>query len=454
MQDEISSRAGDLGSIRIVLRRGDPTNPRDLARANVAGARTIIVLDTDQAGDAAVVSTVLAARSIAPGLEVPVIAEVDDVATATALRSVTDGAVVPVRSHDIIAKVTAQASRKPGLGAVTMDLLDFGGDEIYFARVAELDGKTYGEALLSFPEASVIGIAAPGGSVAVNPDPSQAIAAGSSVIAIAADDDRVRYVPAPSFPDQGVPDVRAPAGTPERILMVGWSSMGASVLGALAPFLPAGSSVRIVARDEFVDEDERSAPAVPGVEVTYAAIGADVGELERVVRDGGYGEVIVLGYRSGISMADADAHTILTMLHLSRMLGQRREQPVRLVAEILDSRRASLARQARADDLVVSDSLAALMIAQLAENPRLSAVFDELFDSDGAALELHGIDRYSRAGVETTFMELVAAARLRGESAIGIRDGVTGKVRLNPPKSLRITPRPGDGLVVVGARGR
>jgi Trk K+ transport system NAD-binding subunit len=410
----------------------------------------VIVLDSDQNGDAAVVSAVLAARSVAPGMTAPIVAEVDDAATAAALRAVTDGQVRPVRSQDVIAQVTAQATRQPGLGAVTLDLLNFEGDEIYFTTVPELHGKTYGEALLSFPEASVIGIAGPDGAVVVNPPQAHVIASGSAVVAIAADDDRVRYRAATNAVAVRGPVREVARRGPERIMVVGWSRMGSAVLRALGPYLEPGSSVRILARDEFVDEDERFAPRMEGVEITYTPISADIEELERIVRGSAFDEVIVLGYRSEISVADADAHTILTMLHLSRLLGSAPGRGPRLVAEILDSRKAELAKMARVDDLVVSDSLAALMIAQLAENPRLSTVFDELFDADGAVVSLHPAERYAEPGKEATFMDLVAAAASAGQSAIGYRRASDGAVRLNPAKSERFVPAPGDGLVVVG----
>ena len=54
--------------------------------------------------------------------------------------------------------MTAQACLQGGLAAVFTDLLDFDGDEIYFAPVPELVGHTYAEALLGFETCSVIGI--------------------------------------------------------------------------------------------------------------------------------------------------------------------------------------------------------------------------------------------------------------------------------------------------------
>ncbi|HMQ29728.1 MAG TPA: SH3 domain-containing protein, partial [Chloroflexaceae bacterium] len=45
--------------------------------------------------------------------------------------------VLGARDPEIIARVTAQACRQPGLSAVWQDLLDFAGDEIYIVNIAE-----------------------------------------------------------------------------------------------------------------------------------------------------------------------------------------------------------------------------------------------------------------------------------------------------------------------------
>ncbi|MCX8529291.1 MAG: NAD-binding protein, partial [Rhodoluna sp.] len=193
MQDEIEARAEGLGKLKVVTRTGDPTNPGDLKRVNLSNAKSIIILDADASGDATVVSTVLAVKAVNANPALKIIAEIDDAHTAEALETATNGQVISVRSHDVIARVTAQASRQPGLAAVTLDLLDFDGDEIYFQGVPALAGKTYRDALLSFNGASVIGLVDEKGAVSLNPKHTTKLTAGSKVIAIAEDDDKVVY---------------------------------------------------------------------------------------------------------------------------------------------------------------------------------------------------------------------------------------------------------------------
>ena len=178
MEDEIEARAKDLGKLKVVTRTCDVTNPEDLKRTNIANAKSIIVLDSDEAGDANVVSAVLAIKAVNPNTEIKIITEIDDAHTGEALRVATDGQVIAVRSQEVIARVTAQASRRPGLAAVLLDLLDFDGDEIYFNDVPALHGKTYADALLAFNDAAVIGLLNEDGSAMVNPAQSTIIIKG------------------------------------------------------------------------------------------------------------------------------------------------------------------------------------------------------------------------------------------------------------------------------------
>jgi voltage-gated potassium channel Kch len=440
MQDEIEARAEGLGKLKVVTRTGDPTNPGDLKRTNISHAKSIIILDADESGDATVVSTVLAVKSVNSNPNVRVIAELDD-------------------AH-VIARVTAQASRQPGLAAVTLDLLDFDGDEIYFQNVPALAGKTYRDALLSFNGASVIGLVDDKGVVSLNPKNTTKLTATTKVIAIAEDDDKVVYT--------GVATTKAAKdykpGAPikrkaEHLLFIGWSAMGRSVLTELAAYLPKGSTVHIVAQNRYVDAalfENLSFGA--NVKVTHAAVTGDIHDLIAASAAKKYDEIIVLGYRNAISEAEADAQTMLTMLQMNQLFETDGNgvDPTRLVAEILDSRKAELARVAAVDDLVVSDNLAALLISQVSENPALAPVFDDLFDADGAAINVKPIEHYVPVGKKIAYAELVAIAAAHGESAIGYRvvaesanDASTG-VRLNPAKTTEFTPAKGDSLIVIG----
>lgn len=458
LEEEIRSRTGELGKLSVMIRRGDPTNPRDLARVNVGAAKSIIILGNAQSGDAAAVATVLAVRASIDNPTIAIVAEVNDTETARALTSATKGQLHAVRSQDVIARITAQATRQAGLATVVLDLLNFTGDEIYFSSIPALEGKTYGDAVLAFNRASVIGILDEAGISHLNPKPSTTIARGARIIAIAEDDDRVTYTGVEKTEAPVVPRRAAKVKPAEHILVVGWSSMGRLVLAERARFLPKGSSVHIVAKPEFVDPRELAAVKFGGVSTSVSVTSGDLAELTKAVRAKHYDQVIVLGYRNAIGESDADAQTLLTVLQLRALFDDEsstvRAAPV--IAEILDSRNAELARVAGADDLVISGNLAAMVVAQVAENPALSSIFTELLGAKGASIVMRNVEVYAPLGVRVAFSQLVAAGVAKGESVIGYRivaeskSGGAQGVILNPAKHDELVPEPGDMLIAVG----
>ena len=459
MDAEIRSRVPNLGKLKVITRTGDVTNPEDLKRANVSTAKSIIILDADEVGDANIVSTVLAVKAVNANPSTRIVAELDDDHTAEAITSATNGQVIAVRSQHVIARVTAQASRQPGLAAVTLDLLDFAGDEIYMTAVPELVGKTYGDALLAFNQASVIGLVDTNGVPRVNPKTTTKIESGTKVIAIAEDDDRVVYSGLRNdLTGKKVANTTKTAAKPEHLLFIGWSSMGRAVVSELAEFLPKGSTIHIVAEARHVAPEQLKGLSFgKNIKVTFASVTGDIDDLIKAASAKKYNEVVILGYREAISKAEADSQTMLTMLQMNQIFEAKGNgvEPTRLVAEILDSRKAELARVAAVDDMVVSDNLAALLIAQVSENPALAPVFDDLFAADGASLSVNPIENYAPVGKPIEFAQLVAIGRANGESVIGYRTLEGSKklassgVKLNPTKTTMITPAKGDGLIVV-----
>ena len=457
IEDQIATRVSNLGKTKVIIRNGDPTSPADLARTNIAKASSIIVLDDDVEGDSTIVSTVLSIKSVDPQSVTKIIAEMDNRIHASALSDATEGRVIAIQSNEIISRVTAQASRQPGLSTVILDLLDFEGDEIYFADVAQVHGLNYEKAVANFDGASIIGIRSENGEVLINPTPDLRINKGDQVIAIASDDDQVIY----SGNRANYQGLKARKTTkssrkPEHLLIIGWSHMGTSVLAELTPFLPKGSTISIVADLARFDKATLPKSSVNGIKTSFTAHAGEIETLAKVARNKKYNEVIILAYRSNISVDEADTQTMLTMLLMNKLFREEGNgvEPTRLVAEILDSSKTDLARVAAVDDLVVSDNLAALMIAQVSENPELSPVFEDIFDADGASINVVPITDYIEVGTRVTYGKLVTAAIARGESAIGYyshkRGASPSAVTLNPLKSGDIEAAEGDGLIVIG----
>ena len=459
MEQQIKNNAGALKGLDLVTRTADLNSLGELKRANIGSSKSIIILDETSGSDAGVVNLVFATKALNPNSGLKLIAEIDDKNVANSLSVSTKGQVIPVRSHDIIARVTAQASRQPGLAAVILDLLDFGGDEIYFQQVPALAGKTYKDAVLSFNEASVIGIAHADGTVELNPKMTLKLKADDKVIAVAEDDDKVIFTgPTDAVVNHKPAKTKVPARKPEHMLVIGWSDMGRTIMKELAPFMVKGSTVHIIAKKDYVKGKETKDLVFGDLKTTFEYTSGTIEDMTKAASAKHYDQILVLGYRKGVAIADADALTMLTMLQLNQLFEQDGNgvEPTRLVAEIIDSGKAEIARVAAVDDLVVSDKLAALLMTQISENVALAPVFTDLFDADGASINVKPIEYFASLGKSITFGELAASAAAYGDSAIGIRieanaakDGSTG-VELNPSKNTVFTPAKGDGLVVIG----
>jgi hypothetical protein len=454
---ELGRRVGNLGKLKLVVRTGKPTIPADLARTNLSAASSIIILDDNDNADATTISIVLAIKAAVGDKHPAIVAEIDDPYIAETLRESSGQIITAVRSQDIIARMTAQASRRSGLAAVILDLIDFDGNEIYVTTVPQLVGQTYGTALGGFATSSVIGLVDSAHGVRLNPPVETVIAADAQVIVVAEDDSSAIYSPV-QF-DLGASTHTRPQSNaqPEHLLVIGWSSMGRAVLESMAGFLAKGSTVHIVAREKFVEPATLSGLDLGHIAVRYTPLSASTAELIAVAKQRRYDAVLVLGYRNAIESTEADAQTMLTMLQMNALFATDTNavQPTRLVAEVLDSTMVELAQVAASGDLVVSDVLAALVIAQVSQNPTLAQVFTDLFDADGAHIEMEPIERYASIGESVSFGTLVARAATQGASAFGYRSSTHAGLdpsrgaRLNPTKSHQFTIEPGDSLVVV-----
>jgi len=456
IEEAIRERVADTKTTRIVCRTGNPSSRQDLLIANADEARSIVVLagGDDGVADAEAVKAVLAVMSSeSRRASATVVAELNEAETARALHDASRGNVVTVRAADVIARVTAQACRQPGLSFVWRDLLDFSGDEIYFRVAPALQGHTYGEALLAFDTSSVIGRCAADGTISVNPAMETVFEPGDSVIAISADDDTMVVT---GFVDEDTPDVVLSPPPPDRIdrlLVVGWSHLGPVVLHELDQFAPAGSTVDVLVDPDHVEPGALVDVDLERLRMMHRSTGGNLDELSSSVQAQPYDKVIVLGYRKGLSPAEADARSLLTLLILQQALvASSSGQRPRIVTELLDARDVDLARATGADDFVVSDELSSLMLAQLAERADLEDVFADLVDVEGSAIALQPATWYVTSD-QVPFRRVVAAARARGESAIGYRieHGTGGPpvVVLNPHKGDSVTLGGGDQVVVI-----
>ena len=467
LAETISKEVRDMGSSRLVYRRGEPSHIADLERLAPQDAKAIIVLREDSAESSAKVVKIVLALNRVLGAEStqPIVAEIEDRETAAALTDLLGDRLLAVNPTHTVARITAQVSRQPGLGAIYQELLDFDGDEMYFIPVPDrLAGRTYGELLMSSSRSTILGIQAADGDVVVNPPPGTIVQAGQRLVGISEDDSTfvLDLDPQPWSPPADRPFARDEVHV-ERTLIAGWSEVAPLVLRELESHVGSGSSVVVV-----VNQDMRDVAAIQAEVAALGLVRQTVqvrtgstisrAEISRLVEEESFTHFLILCERDRFGVDEADARVLLTMLHL-RATGLVRDRNV--VGELLDPNDVDLASGESSDDFIVSQKLVSLLLAQLSESPHLARVFDDLFTTDGAAISLQPFERYAPAG-ETTFGAVVAEARAWGATALGYRaasaldrtDTLASGLRVNPPKDERIVFAPGDSVVVLTYRAR
>ncbi|CAB4904830.1 unannotated protein [freshwater metagenome] len=456
MEEEIRERAGDLRGTRVICRTGSPIDVTDLKIGSHEDARSIIVLSPDgEEPDSEVIKTLLALTHLPRSGDRPlhVVVEIEDPASLEAARMVAGTGVVIVNKRETVARLIVQTSRQSGAAMVYTELFDFEGDEIYFHDEPRLSSGTYGETLLGYEACSVIGYAEADGTVRLNP-PMDTPLEGRTLVVIAEDDSAIVDAPAAQAPVDEAAVVAAPVRPepPSRILVLGWNERATSVVRELDEYASPGSRLSIVS--EFGDPE---VPALTNLEVDVRAgrttDRATLEGLDVAVHD----QVIVLCYSDDLDIQRADARTLVTLLHLRELAAadEHGRKPA-IVSEMLDDRNRALAQVAEVDDVIVSDEILSLILAQISEEVRLDAVFTDLLDADGSEIYLRPVGDYVALGGDVAYATVVEAARRRGETAIGYRDASDARdasraygVRVNPPKSLRLSPDGADRVVVL-----
>ena len=462
MEDEIRERVNLKGKTRIICRNGSPIDPNDLEITSPHAAKSIIVLPPENNDpDTDVIKTVLAITNHPNRRAAPyhIVTQIRNPKNMDVLKLVGEkDNVQAVQMGDLIARVVAQTSRQSGLSVVYTELMDFGGDEIYFKHEPALIGKTFGEALLAYEDSCLMGLRKADGKILLSPPMDTRVESGDQVFALSADDDTIR-LSARGLPPINEAVIRSNRSAlepqPEKCLILGWNRSGTTIVHELDNYVAKGSQVTVVA-DIYNIEKQITAQ---GGKLKNQTLVVEEGEttdrdlLNRLgVQD--YDHVIVLAY-STVEPQEADAKTLVTLLHL-RDMAQKDDTPFSIVSEMLDLRNRELAEATQVDDFIVSEHLISLMMSQLSENAELFDVFTDIFDPEGAEIYLKPISDYVSPGTPVTFYTVVEAARRRGETPLGYRITAEANeavraygVHTNPKKSEQVTFAPEDKVIVI-----
>lgn len=460
MDDEIRQRIPNLKNTRIIVRSGSPLSSSAINVVNPNEARSIIVLAGEEENtDTYVIKSVLALTNGKNRKKEPyhIVAELKDPKNMEAADLVGNDETIFVLSSDLISRITAQTCRQSGLSVVYSDLLQFEGDEIYFADATKLVGKSYKESIMMYETSSVLGVFTKEESVLINPPMDYKFQKGDQVIAISEDDDTVILSNKTDFKISVDSFNREAEKDPiiERTLILGWNEKGKRIIEELDNYVAKGSEVLIVSEGIDISEDLKELQSTLKRQSLSFQDG-DINDRKTLVdmKTETYDHIILLSY-THIDMQESDAKTLICLLHL-RNLSEEHNKDYAIVSEMLDIQNRELGVVAKADDFIVSDNLISLMLSQLSENKELKKVYDVLFEAEGSEIYLKPVSRYVKAGVPMNFYTVAESAAQLNETAFGYRISSQAQdsenafgVYMNPDKSKMVTFSPEDFIIVL-----
>ncbi len=452
--------------LRVVTRRGSPTLMSDLGLVGLATSKAVIVLapELHEGGEAmaphesdTVVLKVLLAVSKVGGERLHLVAELSDEKTEAVARMVVGDKAALIVAPPLISRLLVQTGRQSGLSVVYTELLDFGGAELYVKREPGLTGKTFRDGVFAYDDSSLLGVVTATGELLLPPAADRRFESGDQVIAISEDDDTV--VLNGKSPTFDAKHVVAAAKTStrqrERTLVLGASPRLGLVLSELDAYVAGGSETLVIGDGEILAGfGDLGALTKNTTVATRAGDPTDRALLDEI-DVGSFDAVLVLSERRGQAKEMADARTMITLLHL-RDIARRTGKSVPITSEILDIENRDLAAVAEADDFIVSNTLVSLLVSQVAENPHLSRVFQDLFTPGGHEIYLKPAADYVTLGVDLPYHAVVEAALRRGEVAIGVRRSASARdpdaafgVIVNPTKHKPMRLADGDKVIVL-----
>lgn len=490
MERALAARMGPSGGrggrTRVICRSGPASDPGVLALVSPQRASTVLVLSSGEPdADAEVLRILLALRAVlGTGADgPPVLAAVREDRYHAPARLAAGPRGTVLRTDTVTARLIAQCVGRPGLSLVLRDLLDFAGDEFHVVDATHFHGGPFGAALLGYADSCVVGLLTAEGRTVLNPPADTPVEPGSRLIVLSRDEDSARPEDCEHLVDpSAVSTAPQPPEEASRLLLLGWNRRAPLVVGQLRRTARPGSVLDVVtdltvpgprAAEQFpapapapeqepgheptvepVHDPAADATAPPPLAVRFRSAPLSRPETLLGLDLSRYDGLVVLGPEPGAGPDRPDDWTLVTLLGL-RLLEERTARKLRVVTELTDDRNRPLAPVDPGSDIIVSGNLTGLLMAQIAQNRHLAPVFDELFSADGSTVRLCPAGTYVRPGVEASFATVVAAARARGECAIGYRLHERRTVapdhglRLNPHKAARHRWSSEDEVIVV-----
>ena len=454
MRAMIDLEISKFKKIRVLTRSGDVYNIADLARTNAKNAKSVIILDDTVKKNFNIETTLLAVKKNIPNNNIPIVVQFSNEDNIATLSDLMSNQLYPISKNKLISNVTSQAVRNKHISTVVLDFLDYDGDEVYFFKAGVFVGLTFKQVMLNLQSEMLIGVLTNNNKVVLNPDKNYIIQNEDQLIIIAEDDENILKLHDKPYLSELLNVIAIKPRTesfeePKSILVLGWSKLGQQIFDKTIQFLGAGSKVSFLYRKDFattIPNTENYSHEVSLIETNTN----DQELLSNCLIANDFDIVLILGYDDYYSADVSDTYSMMKNLAVKKILENKKTFfSTRIILQLNDGSKKDLISTNQESEFIVSDLLSALLITQLADNPKLWYVFEELFSNEGLKININHSDAYDPIKKEEISVEdLLILALKKNETLIGYVEN--NQCYLNPNKSKIINDITKTELIVIG----
>lgn len=347
--------------------------------------------------------------------------------------------------NDVLARIMVHTARQPGLSDVFTELFNYENDEFYIMQddpsLALLHGKTVSEINHYLQMSYAIGVRKGSGDILVGPPRDVLLEEGDALIVVKENDSPLQVS---EKPDRKMELAPQPFSVDETVsvLVIGVQPIIVPMLVEYSDYLHSGSTV-YVADDEadrafgsLVPAEVASLLEAKGIKlVCKNTLTSKKLQLVRLLDECKPDCVLILT-DEGQDEETEDERIIRTLLYLREYRAQN-GLDFSITSEMMLMQNKELAAATEPDDFIIGRQLSALLMAQIAKNRDLAALFDILLSNEGFEIYLKPASRYVPTDQPIDLVSASEAVAEKDEVFIGMRQKIHGKylqAEINPSK--------------------
>ena len=439
LEDEFSNTLDLPRNVEIIVRHGDITMINDLRMCSIEKARVVIINAIDDNRRLKAVLAVSALKREYPECNVNIISCISNVEYMLPAETLKRNGVLTLPTDSVMASLLAHSAKEAGVSYAFRDLLNYEGSEIYFEQDDRFKDKTIGQLVASVRDAVVLGVRHDGKTV-LNPGRDCVVEAGDELILLEESSNSFKYAKGTrKAPTENVLPKLA-QGKKDSTVIFGANPM----LPRIMQFLAYDNDVTLVTHrdDQYALACKNDHPGTDWKD--YDSVVPSMEVLAATVENADH--IIILSDRTS-DWDEADLKAALLLLKLDEIKHER-GLSFNVATELVKENAKNYVITDVGYDYVINSNLSSLAMAQIADRPQLTDVFEELLSMGGNELFFIPTGTLEIQIGDHDVQDLKTLVLSYGCELLGLSKG--NRIILNPDSDELINIGSDDRLIVLG----